>query len=188
MLESMYLIILGRNLKMIFRIIRFNSINVLLVMIMLFAGLASPVNAKKGLPSVGERVPNILVNQIGSKKLFNLRKQKINKYAIISFSATYCKPCRKEIEEFTELQRKYKNALKVFMVFIDEQAKDIEKYIDKNNVTLKVLHDRYKFASETYVIKKLPSTFLIDKKGKLLYRSIGFRKTTMKELMKHLKI
>jgi peroxiredoxin len=146
-----------------------------------------PLSANGTSPAIGELVPNILLLPLGQKKLFNLRKQKHNGYTIISFSATYCEPCLKEIKEFTNLKNQTGGAkLRIYLVFVDENEIIIQNYRDKHKITLPILHDKFKFASNKFNVSKLPSAFLIDKKGILVYKSTEFNPKTLQEIKSYL--
>ena len=155
------------------------SHNLRFLLIFLFIIVLNNYNfifASNKIPQVGDKAPNILLYDLNNK-LFNLRKIKYNDFILISFSATYCKPCKEEIKEFAKLQKKAgKDKLKIYLIFVDLKMANIKSYIKENKVKLPVLHDKYKIVSQKYAVKGLPNSFLIDKKGIIIYKANGYNK------------
>lgn len=124
----------------------------------------------------GDTAPNIILYDINNK-IFNLRKEKNTEYTLISFSATYCKPCKQEIPELIKMQTHIgENNLKIYLIFVDNNIDEIKSYVSDNKITLPVLWDRYKIVSKKYGVTALPSSFLIDKEWIIVYKAIGYNK------------
>jgi peroxiredoxin len=104
------------------------------------------------------------------------------KLVVLSFFATFCEPCKKEMPFLQQLQETYGDrGLRVLMVSIDRddgaQAK-IAELLKKNHVTFPVLRDRYNFLARRYLGEKapLPSVFLIGKDGTVRGMNRGYGK------------
>jgi thiol-disulfide isomerase/thioredoxin len=104
------------------------------------------------------------------------------KLVVLSFFATFCEPCKKEMPFLQHLQDSYGDrGLRVLLVSIDRdddaQAK-IAELLRKNHVTLPVLRDRYNFLARRYLGEKapLPSVFLIGKDGMVCGMNRGYGK------------
>ena len=139
--------------------------------------------AKKPL-SINDDAPNILLKDL-DPKLFNFKKYEIKNYILISFSATFCKPCKTEIKEFQKLLKTIgTNRLTIYLVFIDKDISDIKKYIKENNIKLPVLHDKYKIVSNKYEVTGLPTSFLINKSRKIKYIAKGYSRGNIKKIKK----
>ena len=95
---------------------------------------------------------------------------------VLSFWATYCKPCKKELPELMKFASRHTtDSIKVFAVSIDKEAAAIVgPYIKENNLTLTVLLDPYKKTAERYGVKSLPALFVIDRRGVIRYSSVGY--------------
>lgn len=108
--------------------------------------------------------------------------------AILSFWATYCKPCEKEMPEMQALLAKYPNA-KILFVNIDgpSEKKKVKELAEKWGITQPILLDQYQVAAKAYIPKlNVPATFLISSEGKIQYESIGFSEGTIPALNKAL--
>ena len=149
--------------------------------------LISFLVAGRVVPDKGHKAPNILLYDI-NKKQFNLRKLDYNGMILISFSATYCKPCKEEIKELERLQEnKGKDKIKIYLIFVDPKSEDVKAYIKKNNVKLSVLHDKYKFVFQKYGIEGLPTSFLLDKDDIIIHKIRGYNKKSLKIMQKLIK-
>lgn len=95
---------------------------------------------------------------------------------ILSFWATYCKPCQKEIPELMRFMKKQNGVpIKLFCVSIDKEgASIVAPFIKEKNYDIPVLLDPYQTAAKRYGVKHLPALFVIDKEGVIQYSSTGF--------------
>lgn len=101
-------------------------------------------------------------------------------HVVISFFATWCVPCRKEIPELERLQKKYPD-IKFFLVDVGEDKETVEKYLKTTPISLPILLDRYGKTAEKFKVQKpgtnmavLPTLVMINKEGKLHYYKKGY--------------
>ncbi len=96
---------------------------------------------------------------------------------IISFWATYCKPCQKEIPELQKFYDKHKEEnVKIFLISIDDKgAGVVVPFAQERNYQLPILFDPYKKTAERYGVKSLPALFVVDPGGIIRYSSIGYK-------------
>ncbi len=109
----------------------------------------------------------------------NLSKPYINDQpytVILSFWATYCKPCKKEIPELIKFYEKNsKKKIKIFLINMDKEGASVANpYVEENKVTLPVLLDPYHRTAERYKVKSLPALFVIAPDGTVKYSSVGY--------------
>ena len=100
------------------------------------------------------------------------------KVVLINFWATWCPPCRKEMPALEALYQKLgSESFAVLAVNQWEDADHVFAYTGDLNVfpTFPILFDPESAISEKYGVKGLPTSFLIDKKGQLVYRAVGGR-------------
>jgi thiol-disulfide isomerase/thioredoxin len=100
------------------------------------------------------------------------------KVVLINFWATWCPPCRKEMPALDALYKKLGGDL--FTVLAVNQWEDpdhVFAYTGELNVfpTFPILFDPESKISAEYGVKGLPTSFLIDTKGRLAYRAVGGR-------------
>lgn len=97
------------------------------------------------------------------------------KVVILDFWATWCGPCRVEIPHFVELQKQYRDkGLAVIGVSLDEQGPEVvKKFVKQFGVNYPVVIGNEKIA-DAYGIEGLPTTFVIDRHGRIVSWYIGY--------------
>jgi thiol-disulfide isomerase/thioredoxin len=106
----------------------------------------------------------------GNKVTLSALKGKV---VILDFWATWCPPCRAAIPRLIELYNKYQNqGLLVLGIALDERN-EVIKLSKEMGINYPVLFDD-KQTSRNYEIQSIPTLFVIDKKGKQVYKEIGF--------------
>jgi thiol-disulfide isomerase/thioredoxin len=100
------------------------------------------------------------------------------KVVLVNFWATWCPPCRKEMPALEALYKKLGgDSFAVLAVNQWEDPDLVFAYTGELNVfpTFPILFDPESRLSAEYGVKGLPTSFLIDKKGRLAYRAVGGR-------------
>ena len=90
----------------------------------------------------GDKIPSITVKKLDGTKINTNTFSNGGKPIIISFWATWCKPCVKELPAFDSLLKQDRNLVKVILVSLDFKE-DIEKKVNpfliKNKVKCEVV-------------------------------------------------
>jgi len=97
------------------------------------------------------------------------------KVVLLDFWATWCGPCRIEIPWFTEMQRKNKDrGFEVLGVSMDDEGWEVVKpFLGEVGVNYRVLMGNDMTAQAYGGVDALPTTFLIDKQGKIAAVHVG---------------
>jgi thiol-disulfide isomerase/thioredoxin len=108
-----------------------------------------------------------------SLKLSNLR----GKAVLLNFWATYCGPCKIEMPWFVELQKEYgPQGFQIVGVAMDDAStEDIAKFAKEMGVNYPILLGKDAVAESYGGVSVLPTTFFLDRDGKLIAREFGLR-------------
>lgn len=100
----------------------------------------------------------------------NLKDQK-GKVILLNYWATWCPPCRGEMPSLQSLYNDYKD--KIVFVFLTQDEKiKIDKFYQENNYQLPT-YQAMSNPSPEINTRTLPTTFIIDKDGKLAFKEVG---------------
>lgn len=91
------------------------------------------------------------------------------KIVILNFWAVWCRYCKEEMPDFNEMNKELEkeNDTVILTVNVQESHDTIRKYLDSNNINLKVLEDGDGSIARMYGINGLPNTFIINMDGSL---------------------
>ena len=106
------------------------------------------------------------------KKLSQFR----GKVVLVNFWATWCPPCRKEIPS---MQRAWKVLQKedvmMLAVHLGGSMDNIWTFLTDFNVEFPVLYDAKGTSPKGWPLVGLPTTFIVDPRGRIALRAIGGR-------------
>src|SRR5580765_7390474 len=100
------------------------------------------------------------------------------KVVILDFWATWCGPCRMEIPGFVELQQKYGGqGLVVIGVSLDDRGPEaVKSFIKQQRVNYSILLANSKVVEDYGGVEGIPTTFIIDRKGMIVGKHVGFER------------
>ena len=100
------------------------------------------------------------------------------KVIILDFWATWCRPCRIEIPFFVKLYEKYKDeGLVIIGISLDKEGKDVLiPFIKKYGINYPIVLGNTKVERAYGGIRGIPTTFIIDKQGRIRNKHIGVPK------------
>jgi cytochrome c biogenesis protein CcmG/thiol:disulfide interchange protein DsbE len=109
------------------------------------------------------------------------------KVVILDFWATWCPPCKREIPDFIKLQSEYgSKGVQIVGIALDQPGK-VEAFVKDNGMNYPVLMGTNEVAASYGGVEAIPTTFIIDKSGKIVTKYEGFRpKETFESQIKKL--
>ncbi|GAB4171919.1 MAG: hypothetical protein Kow00108_06490 [Calditrichia bacterium] len=108
------------------------------------------------------------------KRSFKIKNQQKN-IVLLSFFASWCVPCKKEIPHLENISKNLQDKpVKLFLVNVGESKSKAMEFLDSLNVSLPVLLDTYKKVSDQFKVSTLPRLVLIDRNGIVRGYKIGY--------------
>ena len=96
------------------------------------------------------------------------------KVVVLNFWATWCPPCRAEMPSMETFYRRFKaQGLEILAVDGGEDAAMVRQFIQQNGYTFPVLLDRDNAVNSRYGISAIPTTFILDRSGKIIATVMG---------------
>jgi thiol-disulfide isomerase/thioredoxin len=112
------------------------------------------------------------------------------KVVLINFWATWCPPCRREMPSMERLSQAFKGQpLVVLAVDVGEDPDTIDAFTSQLDTmpTFPILLDTRSHAMRAWKVAGLPTTFLVDKQGRIVASAIGGREFDHPEIVKAVK-
>jgi peroxiredoxin len=96
----------------------------------------------------------------------------------LDFWASWCEPCRKSFPWMEKLRIKYADqGLTVIAINLDPARKNADKFLAKQDVGFTIAFDPKGEIAKAYQVKGMPSSFLINRAGDIVFSRIGFKET-----------
>jgi len=94
---------------------------------------------------------------------------------VLNIWATWCGPCRKEIPDFIDLQKELGNEDVLFAgVSVDKKGwSKVRPYAQKMEINYPIMVDNGTVSRKYGPIRAIPTSFIINKKGKVEYVAPG---------------
>jgi cytochrome c biogenesis protein CcmG, thiol:disulfide interchange protein DsbE len=97
---------------------------------------------------------------------------------LICFWATWCSPCKKELNTYADLYADWQKetGVKIYAISIDDQrtVNSVAPYINSVSWEYEILLDVNKTFSQAMGVVNVPHTFLLDSKGNIVWQHNNF--------------
>ena len=160
------------------------------VFLAFFALIAFVVKAQDesgDLVKEGQQMPAFtIVNDNGTQVPSSSLKRKV---ILVNFFATWCPPCQKELAEVQKmLWPKYKDNKDFCMLVIGREHTDVQltEYNKRKGFTFPLYPDPKREVTGKFASQYIPRSYLIDKEGKVISATVGYKKEEMDKLMKEI--
>ena len=118
-------------------------------------------------------------------KMIDLAQYK-GRVVLINFWATWCPPCRKEFPSLGRVRKLFKPG--EFEVIAVNVGEDPDAVFSFTGITdFPVVFDRDSKTMGAWSVRGLPTTFLVDRQGRLAYRATGGREFDDPEIVNLIK-
>lgn len=96
------------------------------------------------------------------------------KVVLVNFWATWCPPCREEIPDLIRLQDKYRDDIVVIGISEDEGPEEVVRsFVAEQKINYFVVMMKPELTKVFRGVSALPTTFIIDREGKVAQRHVG---------------
>ena len=137
------------------------------------------------LVKTGDQVPSFTF-ETSPGKTQNISDLK-GKTVLITFFATWCGPCRKELPHIqAEIYNKYKNNPNFELLILGREHSwaEVNKFKAENKYNMPFYPDPERKVFAQFAKQSIPRNFLISPEGKILFSTIGFEEKDFKTLKK----
>jgi thiol-disulfide isomerase/thioredoxin len=150
---------------------------------------ADAVRAKQDAPSANvvqfvknpDAAPVFQLNDLDGKPV-SLAAAK-GKIVILNFWATWCGPCRAEVPDLVELQKRYADKLEIIALATDEDDPDeVRRFVLQSGINYRVAMTSEEVLRNYGGIAALPTSFVIDPQGRIVQKHVGLNDPTIYEL------
>ena len=142
---------------------------------------AADPNSAPFLLKDGDKAPPFSMRRINGK-MFSLRDhtgkspKKPKKAVLLSFFATWCEPCKKEIPIIKKLYRRWKSkGVEVAYLGLSQGAKELKPFAKKRKLPWPVIPDSFGLLSRRYGASQLPHVVLVNAEGRITFQHRGIQ-------------
>src|SRR5499427_10562715 len=127
-----------------------------------------------------DAAPGFRLNDLDGKPV-SLADAK-GKVVLLNFWATWCGPCRAEIPDLVDLQKRYGDNLSIIALATEEDdADEVRRFVRHSGINYRVA-----MASDDVVrayggVAALPTSFIIDRQGRVVQKHVGLNDPTLYE-------
>ncbi|MCB9308979.1 MAG: TlpA family protein disulfide reductase [Lewinellaceae bacterium] len=147
--------------------------------ILFFSIFLSNVSLAGITPTTNTPFPSIDVKTLDGKLVNTQDYLKDNKITIVSFWATWCTPCKRELDAVHELFEEWstKYNVQVLAITIDD-ARGLTKVpalVQSKGWEFVVLSDGKQELQQALGFQTVPQSYLLNAKGEIVYSHIGYQ-------------
>jgi thiol-disulfide isomerase/thioredoxin len=140
-------------------------------------------SANDGASFVGQLAPDTefaALRSTGTISLSSLR----GKVVLLDFWASWCAPCQEELPLLDDMAVRLKDKnIEIVGLSIDENKADAEQFLTrKSDWSLTLGHDPEQKTAEQFKPPKMPSSYVIDRKGVVRQMNAGFERSDLQKI------
>jgi len=100
------------------------------------------------------------------------------KIVVLNFWTTWCPPCKEELQEIEEFFKEVKSDKDILVLGLnltaEEESKNtVKQFVKTHRLSYPILLDTYNEVRNRYNIMVIPTTFIVDKKGRIVQKIVG---------------
>ena len=158
---------------------------------LIFAILLSAIMAFGFTSGDTKKLPNITITDLQGKPVSIQEAAGSDKITVLSFWATWCSPCKRELDAIQELYPEWieNYNMQLIAISIDNarMLAQVKPIIEEKGWDFRVLMDSKQELQHALEFQAIPQTFVIDKGGNIIYQHEGYTPGDELELEKVIK-
>ncbi len=132
------------------------------------------------LMAQGAKLPeNITLKSLDGQSVPSSVIQNDGKPVIISFWATWCKPCNRELNNIKEVYEEWQDetGVKLVAISIDDarSASRVKPHVDGNDWPYEVYIDQNSDLKRAMNVVNVPHTFILNGEGEIVWQHTGYQ-------------
>lgn len=138
---------------------------------MCWAGLAMILSL--GTPAFAQNLPNVVLKDIEGNAVQTTSKVQRDGPTVFCFWATWCSPCKRELNNYAELYEDWmdETGVKIVAVSIDDQrsVNRVAPYVNSVGWEFDVLLDPNREFARSLNVNNVPHTFVVNSQGTVVW-------------------
>ncbi|HLG35885.1 MAG TPA: TlpA disulfide reductase family protein [Bacteroidia bacterium] len=159
--------------------------------IILFSVAIFFFHASAQTPEKGRAIPSVAIKTLKGESFNTSSISNDGKPVIISFWATWCKPCIEELNNISEVYPEWQKetGVKIYAVSIDDARtmQRVAPFVNGKKWTYNFLLDPNSDFKRTLNVNMPPHTFLVNGKGEIVWQHVGYVDGNEEELYEEVK-
>lgn len=145
--------------------------------------LASASISRADNVTVGKPPPDYLGTSTEGEKI--RLSDRAGQLQIVSFWATWCAPCRKELPVLNAIKNQVgASRMRVIAVNLEEPRNQFRRAMRAyKDFSLTFVHDRKGVTARKYGVKGIPFMVIIDVDGRVAYKHTGYNETALEGIV-----
>lgn len=145
-----------------------------------------------GLAAQNAKLPdNIAIKDIDGKTVQSSVIQNNGKPVILSFWATWCKPCNRELDAIKEVYDEWQDetGVRLVAVSIDDSrsAARVRPWVNGKDWPYDVFMDQNKDLARALGVNDVPHTFILNGEGEIVWQHNGYQDGSEEELIERVR-
>ncbi len=149
------------------------------------------MGALLAIPSAIAELPSVLLKDVNGNTVNTAELSNDGKPMVISFWATWCKPCKRELKAISEVYPDWQDetGVKLVAVSIDEaqNAAKVKPLVDGMNWEYEVLLDPNGEFKRQMGVSDVPHAFIVDGQGNVVWSHKGYVDGGEEEIIEELR-
>lgn len=137
-----------------------------------------------------QKLPSVSIKTLDKEVIDASELSNDGKPMVISFWATWCKPCQRELDAINEVYEDWvdETGVKVYAISIDDSrnVSRVAPLVNGKAWEFDVLLDTNSDLKRALGVGTIPHTFLLNGKGEIVYQHTGYNDGDEEELLEHI--